>query len=219
MNHASLILVGALVCTIVTIGEVQAQSRQYEVTVTNLTRGQTFTPILVATHKRSTQLFELGTAASSQLMALAEEGDTSPLATLLEGSADVSDVTIGSGLLEPGESVTVEISSRGRSRDISLAAMLVPTNDAFVALNAVALPRKKSSTVAYMAVAYDAGTEPNDESCANIPGPVCGGSGAPDDGAEGYVHVHAGIHGIADVSAAAYDWRNPVARVSIERVR
>ena len=71
--------------------------------------------------------------------------------------------------------------------------MLIPTNDAFVALNGVSLPRANRSTVVHMAVAYDAGSESNDEVCANIPGPVCGGDGSSDGDGEGYVHVHSGI--------------------------
>lgn len=219
MKHASLILGAAAICSIVTIGNAYAQARQYEVTVTNVTKGQSFTPFLVATHKRTVQLFELGDPASSELAALAEGGDTSALAALLEGSAEVADVSTSEGLLAPGQSVTITISSRGRAREISLAAMLIPTNDAFVALNGVALPRANRSTVLYMASAYDAGSESNDESCSNIPGPVCGGEGTSDGDAEGFVHIHSGIHGIADVPSAAYDWRNPVARVSIRRAR
>ena len=66
---------------------------------------------------------------------------------------------------------------------------------------------------------YDAGSEPNDEDCDNIPGPVCGGEGAsPDEGGEGFVHIQAGIHGIADLDPAERDWRNPVAEVTIRRV-
>ncbi|MCH6583458.1 MAG: hypothetical protein E2O37_00035 [Proteobacteria bacterium] len=68
--------------------------------------------------------------------------------------------------------------------------------------------------------AYDAGSETNDESCANIPGPPDGCTGAgvsPDDDGEGYVHIHAGIHGISDLIAADRDWRNPVARITIRR--
>jgi hypothetical protein len=94
--------------------------------------------------------------------------------------------------------------------------MLVPTNDAFVAVNAVDI---SGGSVNVRALAYDAGTEANDELCANIPGPpnVCGGEGfnASRKNAEGFVHVHRGIHGIGDLNAAVYDWRNPVARVSI----
>lgn len=73
--------------------------------------------------------------------------------------------------------------------------------------------------VSYESPAYDAGSEPNDEQCVNIPGPVCGGAGgSPDTGGEGYVHIHAGIHGIGDLVAADRDWRNPVAKVVIKRV-
>ncbi|MBI5612909.1 MAG: spondin domain-containing protein, partial [Gammaproteobacteria bacterium] len=48
----------------------------YEVTVTNLTRGQSFTPILVATHRPGVALFEPGQPASPELAILAEGGDT-----------------------------------------------------------------------------------------------------------------------------------------------
>ena len=69
---------------------------------------------------------------------------------------------------------------------------------------------------------YDAGTEANDELCAHIPGPagVYAGKGfnsARDD--VNFVHIHSGIHGIGDLSAATYDWRNPVASIVITRVR
>ena len=67
--------------------------------------------------------------------------------------------------------------------------------------------------------------ERNDELCASIPGPnyaECGGSGgggAPMGGEEGFVHVHAGMHGIGDFAAAARDWRSPVALVTVRRLR
>ncbi|MCP5118133.1 MAG: hypothetical protein GY953_45545, partial [bacterium] len=47
-------------------------------------------------------------------------------------------------------------------------------------------------SVTVYASAWDAGTEPNDESCTSIPGPpgVCGGEGFNPDrmGAEGFIH-------------------------------
>ena len=43
----------------------------YEVTITNVTRAQTFTPILVASHRGGVKLFEAGSAASPELAALA----------------------------------------------------------------------------------------------------------------------------------------------------
>jgi hypothetical protein len=38
------------------------------------------------------------------------------------------------------------------------------------------------------------------------------------DNGEGYVSIHAGIHGIGDLMSKDHDWRNPVAKVSIKRV-
>ena len=138
-----------------------------------------------------------------------------PLSDALDDSHKVKGIADSGGLLGPGHTVTIKVRAHGANR-VSLAAMLVPTNDAFVALNSVRAPHKGSVT--YTAVAYDAGSEPNDEMCVNIPGP-CGGEGlSMDVDGEGFVHVHAGIHGIADLKAADYDWRNPVARVTIKRV-
>ena len=61
------------------------------------------------------------------------------------------------------------------------------------------------------------GTEANNELCANIPGPACDmESGNLEDGpGEGFIHVHRGFHGVAELSEANYDWRNPVAEVFI----
>ena len=42
-------------------------NRKYEVTITNLTPGQSFTPQLVATHSRKVSLFELGQPAGEAL--------------------------------------------------------------------------------------------------------------------------------------------------------
>ena len=55
----------------------------FVVTITNLTQGQIFTPIVAASHKRSVKLFELGEPASEPLEILAEAGDTAPLRTML----------------------------------------------------------------------------------------------------------------------------------------
>jgi len=197
----------------------------YAVTVTNITRGQTFTPILVATHKAGVRLFELGQPASDQLETLAEEGNTAPLAALLRSMPGVNDVQSSGALLPPGESVTIMVRTQGTFDRVSLASMLIPTNDAFFALNGVEGPRGSRAVMTLISPAYDAGSERNDETCTSIPGPFfaeCGGPGGgamPAGGEEGYVHIHAGIHGIGDLVAADRDWRNPVAHITIRRVR
>jgi len=197
---------------------VQAQSANgpmYEVTITNVTRGALFTPILVASHRAGVKLFDLGQPASAELATLAEGGDIAPLERALRADGRVIDVADSGGPLQPGQSVTVRVAAQSADR-ISLGAMIVPTNDGFIALNGVAVPRSGSET--HWVPGYDAGSEPNDERCAAIPGPQCGGEGAsPAAGGEGYVHVHAGIHGIADLQAEDYDWRNPVAAVTIKK--
>jgi hypothetical protein len=95
--------------------------------------------------------------------------------------------------------------------------MLVTTNDAFFALNGAEVPLVRSFE--YASPAYDAGSEANNESCAFIPGPPCGKAGVrATEGAEGYVHIHAGIHGVGDLVPAERDWRNPVAKITLRRV-
>ncbi len=191
-------------------------TRTYEVTITNITPGQTFTPILAATHKNSVRLFKLGAPASEELAILAESGDTLPLSDLLTSMPRRVLDTSGTGdLLHPGKTMSFKIKANSRFDRLSFAGMLIPTNDTFVAINSVRLPRKHT---VFSAKAYDAGSEVDDELCANIPGPFCMGAGPSDENGEGYVHIGNGIHDIGDLDAAEYDWRNPVARVSVVRV-
>ena len=193
----------------------------YEVTITNLTRDQRFTPRLVVAHHSGVHLFELGQPASAELEVLAETGDTGPFETALASTPGVHGVAIGGGLLGPGETQTVRVEGRRNDR-VSLAGMLIPTNDAFVAIDGAG-PFGRWARSA-LALAYDSGTEVNDELCASIPGPdfaECGGPGggdAPEGDEEGFVRIHEGMHGVGDFDEASRDWRNPVAKVSIRRV-
>lgn len=190
----------------------------YEVTVTNITRGETFTPILVVSHKSGHPLYTLGAPASEELIAVAESGDIAPMQMKLVDSGMAFDAASSDGLLAPGQSVTVTVKTKGDFDYISVVSMLIPTNDAFFAVNGVKAPEGKR-TKSIMSPAYDAGSELNDELCAHIPGPVCGGEALSVEDGEGYVHIHGGIHGIGDLQASDYDWRNPVAKISIKRVK
>jgi hypothetical protein len=196
---------------------------QFEVTITNLTRGQQFTPILVASHTDGINLFALGAPATPQLATLAEEGVTAALAALLSGLAGVKDVITAPDLLDPGASVTVTVDTDAGFDHISVAAMLIPTNDGFFAINGAEGPQRFKPLTLF-SPAYDAGSEVNDELCTSIPGPgftECdgpGGGGSPTGGEEGYVHIYAGIHGIGDLTPAQRDWRNPVANITIRRL-
>jgi hypothetical protein len=201
----------------------RADPVRYEVVVTNLTRGQQFTPILAVSHRASLRLFRAGAPASGELRVLAEEGDTAPFVASLTPDAAVTQVLPGQGLTNPGASFTFVIEGRPFGGRLSLAAMLIPTNDTFFALDAVDLPEGFGEERHY-ANAYDSGTEVNDESCASIPGPFfaeCKGSGGGGrvGGGEGYVYIGNGMHGVGDFNAAVRDWNNPVALVRIRRVR
>ena len=193
-------------------------SPTYQVTITNLTNGINFTPILVASHRKPVELFDLGMAASAEMTAVAEGGATGPLEALLHSNPDVIDVKNSVGLLGPGQSAMVEVNAMHGAKYISVTSMMLPTNDGFIAFESVRAASKKSKT--YFSPGYDAGTETNDELCANIPGPTCGGSPfSPADDGEGYVHINRGIHGIGDLAAEDHDWRNPVAKITIVRTK
>ncbi len=194
---------------------------QFQITVTNITQGQVFTPIMVASHKPGVNLFTLGQPASVELEILAEAGDTGPLEAALMANPAVKQVFDSGAALPPGQSVTLSVQTDSEFDHVSVAAMLVPTNDAFFAVNGEVGPTG-NGTVTLFSPAYDAGTEANDELCAHIPGPptVCQGEGfnASRAGDVNFVHIHSGIHGIGNLSAAQFDWRNPVAKITIQRI-
>ncbi len=193
----------------------------YEVSITNLTRGQIMSPPVVATHSAGVDLWQLGAPASSELTMIAEDAVNQPMINLLSASSAVADVQVAMGAggpILPGETAKVLVmSDPSQFGEISLVGMLVITNDAFFGLNGVALPA--SGTSSFRSPAYDAGSEANTEQCAHIPGPPCGNAMVRvNAGAEGYVHIHGGFHGLTDLVAAQFDWRNPVAAVSVRRL-
>ena len=192
--------------------------KQYKITVTNITKGVSFTPLLTAVHNRNASFFKVGEAASEPVSRIAEGGDISVLKTILDDSSNVFSTTNSEGLLAPGASVELMLDGHRRYGKISIAAMLLPTNDAMVALLGKKLPKR--GKVTYFLRAYDGGTETNDEYCGNIPGPHCGGVPfSPEDAGEGYIYPSPAIHGEADLSRQAYNWDGAVAKVVIEVVR
>lgn len=198
----------------------RGRDAKYVVTITNLTYDQIISPPVVVLHDASVQLFEPGQPAIDELAALAEDGVTAPLAGLLSVVPGVADFAVAGGGIPPTGSISVEVRATGNAGLLSLAGMLISTNDAFVGVESRPLPNGAISSrgMTFYAVAYDAGSEANTESCAHIPGPPCGNGGVRvTEGAEGFVHVHRGIHGTGDLDAAAKDWRNPVARITVTR--
>jgi hypothetical protein len=219
MSFRKIIFAGCLVSLgLLSAGAVQAAGLTYKVTITNLTPGQPLAPVMAATHSAGFAIFEEGQAPSDELAMLAEAGNGQPLADKLQTLHAVADAQVSTtGLTFPGKSTTLTVRAGRHADHISLAAMLGATNDAFFAIKDVPLPRGRHTAV-YTAPAYDAGSETNDELAATVAG--LGGQGySPNDDGEGFVHIHNGVHGIGDLVPATMDWRNPVARIVIERVR
>ncbi len=217
---AMAIAIGVL-ALLLTGGTASAAETTYTVTIENLTDGQPFTPPVLVAHSADMDLFEMGEAASTEIAALAENGNGDPLVALATAAGAV--VVAHDAPVLPGETATISISAES-GMYLSAAFMLICTNDGFSGLDSVMLPASGSTTVD--ANAYDAGSEMNTEDFADIVPPCQSliGVMSDDDGtgamnpslAEGgTVSMHAGIQGGADLTVADHGWSGPVARITI----
>ena len=202
---------------------VPASASEVEVRIVNLTRGQVFSPVIAWTHNgRFGPFFGFGGVASEELRAIAEDGNPDPMNDALAGDPNVTDIEIAEGPLPPGGSITLTLDTGRNGRFLSLASMLVNTNDTFFALRNERIPRRRTE---FFQPGLDAGTEDNNEDCAFIPGPACAdidpGNIALDDDGEGFIFTQEGIHGpedgpeTSDLDPGEQDWRNPVAYIVV----
>ena len=196
-----------------------------DVKITNLTSGIDFTPLLVSAHSQNSKLYMNGSAASANLKAMAEGGDISGLVADLDGAGANSKANPAEGLLTPGKSTTTSLTTTEGNDYLSIVAMMLPTNDGFVALNSVKIPTT-AGTYKFVLNAHDAGTEANDELSANIPNPsgtiTASGATGLTATVEGFVHVHRGnvgdtdaAAGVSDLDSQRHRFLNPVASVVI----
>ncbi len=211
-----------------------AMAQDLTIKVSNLTSGMYFTPLLVSAHDVTSRLFMAGSPATASLQAMAEGGNISGLVSDLQGlGADISENPAG-GLLAPGASTTLTMTTQAANTRLSLVAMLLPTNDGFVGVNSLLLPTAPG-TYHYALNAYDAGTEANDEivngggapGVAGIPADPGGRAGTGATGvttteANTTVHIHPGNIGDSNASGGSSDvdnrvhrWLNPVAELVI----
>ena len=222
-------------------GAMASQDRMYRVTITNAMHGQPVAPSVIATHIAGFHLFQLGLAPEEGdpgydhywgLAAMAETGYPFYVLEHVLASPAVWEAKAlpypdrSPPVLLPSESISTMISASGNAKYLSSIAMIGATNDAVYAVMGVELPRGVGATVHAMAHAYDVGSEANDESPSTV-----GALGATDDNpvsgaginenGEGFIHVHAGIHGVGGeggLDPAMFDWRDPVVLVTVERV-
>lgn len=161
-----------------------AMAVEITVNITNLTQGMAFTPRLLVAHTGNLDLFEPGSPASAGLTAIAEGGDTSVLSAALDlDPTNQRNQTFG-GLVGPASTSADYTFETDDHPFLSLATMLIPTNDAFAGLDSWTIPTTPG-TYTVTLNAYDSGTEANDEinpATSTLTGPggsALGGTGAP----------------------------------------
>lgn len=233
---AAIIGAFALVSGGVTAEATDTDARSYRITLINLTEGQPFSPPVAITHRNNVSLFQVGGFASDEVAAIAQGGDEVPAANAFTGRQGVTSVVdVGVPLTPFGKQVgTFTFVSQfniaaNRGDRLSLATMLICTNDGFTGLDSVRLPNH--GTRAFLANGYDAGRELNTEVSKDLVDP-CSGLGPvklPGDpngnddtsvrnNPAGRIAHHAGIAGGGDLDPDVHGWDDPVLLVIVQRI-
>jgi hypothetical protein len=186
------------IATLLSLSSIAAvQAVELEISITNLTQGNYFTPRLVVAHTDAADVFEVGQEASTALAWLAEAGVITD-AQAAESSGQNFEAALGpadtdngsntwhffGGLVAPATTLTYGSFDTMDKPYLSIASMLIPTNDAFIGLDSIKIPTE-AGTYTYYLNAYDAGTELNDElnstrtDITEVGGNALGGYGVP----------------------------------------
>lgn len=201
----------------------------FQVTISNLTNGQPMSPAAIIAHQTGFQVFEVGAPASVALEVLAEGGNNADLLALADDNINVITTASGAGPIPPGHSevISFEFEERFlRNATFSVSTMLVNTNDAITGVNTINIEALEiGDSITRRGVAYDAGTEADDEMAIYIPGPAGGGEGfnAERDDQVNAVTMHTGVvtqHDGLVTSAlnGQHKFDNPTIQVRIERI-
>ncbi|MBA3343317.1 MAG: spondin domain-containing protein [Gemmatimonadaceae bacterium] len=224
-----------------------AASHTYEVTIENMTQGQPFSPGVIVTHTKKASVWEVGARPSPLIINIAEDGLADPALT----AAQVADLRAQPGVFQVVEtgapigrrgpllagqpalptSRTFTIEAAANANRLSVAVMIICTNDGFTGLSEVKLPGGFKAE-SHLVGAYDAGSEQNTEKFSDIVdpcheiGPVVappdGNNNAlPEDG--GLIRMHGNIQGGADLVAGVgptkHGWSFPVAKITVQRMK
>lgn len=202
--------------------------KKYKVTLTNVTANQPLSPATIILHKSAYHLFQPGQMASVALEHLAEGGSNQEIFD--EASADGAFVesASGTGIIPPGGSETIDLNVDDTTDlNISVATMLVNTNDAFAGRGSSKIASlKKGESFSMHVPIWDAGTEANTEASGSMPGPADGGEGfnASRNGDANFVAIHQGVVTNADglatsVLGESHRFNNPGVLLHVERVK
>ena len=164
--------------------------------------GTWLTPAWVAFQPGTFDVFDSGSAASTPLERLAEDGNTTPLSALYSGEEATMPADSGIPQIAPGETATrtfVLDSSDPANRFFSYASMVIPSNDAFIGNDDPLAHRVFDNSGNFLGAfititgdqVRDAGTEVNDELPENT---AFFGQSTPNTGVDehGVVHAHPG---------------------------
>lgn len=203
-------------------------AQRFEVQLTNLTNGQSFSEALLVMHPASEKLWEIGQAASNELEELAESGSNDGMSNLAIGNSFT--VAAGDSLLSPGGTQTLTISNTDAANtSLTIMTRMKHTNDGFTGVNAIDLSALNTfgQSISFDRWALDAGTQKNLES-VNLGSldPVRPSSPNDIGGSEfNHVSVHPGvlteISPLSDNTSQLNQLRkfdNPVIRIRITRV-
>jgi hypothetical protein len=159
----------------------QGSAGAFNVAVSNTSSGAfigSLSPVAWAVHDSTTKLFQVGKSVSAGLQSLAEDGIGATLLTELGANTHVLNKGVqGIAPITSGANFMFSVTPDMAHPYLSIAAMIVPSNDTFLALgdtgvallDATGTPRADAAIatdVAALLAAYDAGTEANQAGAA-----------------------------------------------------
>lgn len=230
MNQRSITMLMITVTSLLLAGcddDDDATMATLEISATNLTNAQPFSPLALVVHQGDYVPFDVGAAVDGETEELAESGNNVPVMDGAAANPAVLNAVSGADVLPPGatETFTVQVlESDLEIVTVSILTMLVNTNDAITGHRGMPVgPMAVGDQRVMRGPAYDAGTEANSETAATIPGPAGGGEGlnpARDD--RNFVTMHSGVVTSSDGLATsalteAHRFDNPVIQITVTR--
>ena len=231
MKRALLALATLLLAGLLTAGALAGRGdsddgsegkKRWRVTIENLTPAgpgapgsQPLSPPLFVVHSSQADVWSVGEIASHPVAAIAEDANNALAESALARLRGVRHVFTGAGGPIPsGASASYVVETRWDANRLSVVTMLVNTNDAFTGLDSL---RLRDESLMRHTMAYDAGSERNNERTGFIPGPCCGNPfvRAPEGK---LIRHHPGITGRQDLDPDVYGWDDPVAKITIEPI-
>jgi len=204
-------------------GGSSSAKNQYTIELTNITAAQPMSPLAVVAHNSNYKIYSVGSSATVALEKLAEGGDNTVLINSAKSNSNVDFTHSGMTLIKPSSTQVISITTS--EQYLSLATMLVNTNDAFTGINSYDLSSIAiGSSLEIGLVAYDAGTEMNSETPTTVPGLTGEGFNANRDDGNTLIRLHSGVITNDDVLKSSglssiHKFDNPVAKIKIRRMK